>query len=643
MATSTVTDISIYPIKSTAGIHLSTSWVDELGLSFDRRFVISDGQGLLFTARTEPALCLVQANITATGLILTAPNMPQLIVNYDTFSKEYQSITVWSDTIDGQQCTKEHNLWFSQYLSKPCQLLYFGEKSQRLVKDSAKSVSFADGYPLLLISQASLTDLNQRSSTIDLLEMSRFRPNIVIDNCLPFAEDSWQHIRIGEVEFELSKPCSRCIFTTLDPLTGEQHLQQEPLKTLKTYRQVASGDVMFGQNLIPLNQGQIRQGDKVEILKKKQPPIFVGVGQNNKSSNRINQSLSLTNGSTEENLTLICEKVIDETHDVKTFLFKNTRNEIIRYKAGQHLPLTLTIDDEVVNRCYTLSSSPTRPHTLALTIKKLVNGYIQGTASSFFHDEFLVGDKLTCKQPSGNFHLEDKDNSKVLLLSAGSGITPMLSMLKTMTDQAVVNDVVFFHSALSENDLIAEHEVSALANQHGNCKIHYTLTRSTKPDWPHYKGRISKQMLTNIIDLTQRQVYVCGPKAFREFTKSLLLALGLDESHYHEESFGLRLQEEEAPEKSVETTKKINISFDSWNKSHQGNNKTTILEQAEDSGLIIPYSCRGGMCGCCKVKLEKGNVEQLADDGLTDDEKVQGYILACSCIPKTDLVITAGK
>ncbi|MFT5756341.1 MAG: hypothetical protein ACI9LM_001058 [Alteromonadaceae bacterium] len=642
MTTSTVTNISIYPIKSTAGIHLSTSWVDALGLSFDRRFVVSDNQGQFFTARTEPTLCLIQANITATGLVLTAPNMPQLIINYDTFSKAYQPITVWNDTIDGQQCAKEHNRWFSQYLNKSCQLLYFGEKSQRLVKESNNSVSFADGYPLLLISQASLTDLNQRSSTNDVLEMSRFRPNIVVGHCLPFAEDSWQHIRIGEVEFELSKPCSRCVFTTLNPLTGEKHPQQEPLKTLKTYRQIASGDVMFGQNLIPLNQGKIKQGDTVEVLKTKTPPVFFAVKQLNKSSTLINKSLALINRSTAENLTLICEKIIDETHDVKTFIFKNTRDEIITYKAGQHLPLALTIDDETVNRCYTLSSSPTRPHTLAITVKKIVNGYIQGTASSFFHDVFLVGDTLKCKQPSGNFHLEDKENSKVLLLSAGSGITPMLAMLKVMTDQAIANDVVFFHSAHSEKDLIAEHDVAALAKQHGHCKIHYTLTRSSKADSQYYQGRISKQILTNITDLTQRQVYVCGPKPFRELAKSLLLTLGLDENHYHEESYGLRLQEEITPEKVVEVTKKINISFNSWNKNHQGNNKDTLLEQAEESGIMLPYSCRGGMCGCCKVKLEQGNVEQLADDGLTDNEKTQGYILACSCIPKTDLIITAG-
>jgi len=642
MTTSTVTEISVYPIKSIAGIRLSNSWVDALGLSFDRRFVVSDDKGHFFTARTEPTLCLIQASITATGLVLTAPKMPPLIINYATFSSQYQPVTVWNDSIEGQLCTKEHNHWFSQYLEKPCQLLYFGEKSRRSIKDSQKGVSFADGYPLLLISQASLADLNQRSSTNDNLEMSRFRPNIVVDNCSAFAEDTWQHIRIGDVEFELSKPCSRCIFTTVNPLTGEKHQQQEPLKTLKSYRQVADGNVMFGQNLIPLNQGQIKQGDTVEVLRQKQAPIFIGAKAKLKLSPSEDEILSLNNISKAKELTLICKKIINETHDVKTFIFKNNKNEIISYKAGQHLPLSLTIDDEKVNRCYTLSSSPTRPDTLALTVKKYINGYIQGTVSRFLHDEFTIGDELHCMQPNGQFHLEGKNNEKVLLLSAGSGITPMLSMLKTMTDQAATNDVIFFHSAHSENDLIAEQEITALAKQHGNCTIQYTLTRSAKPDWRQYQGRINKQMLMNIAELTQRQVYVCGPTKFRELAKALLLECGLNENSYHEESFGLETLNVEALGTNIEATKKINISFNSWDKNHQGNNKETILEQAETSGLILPYSCRGGMCGCCKVKVEQGEVIQLADDGLTDDEKKQGYVLACSCIPKTDLTITAG-
>jgi hypothetical protein len=209
--------------------------------------------------------------------------------------------------------------------------------------------------------------------------MNQFRPNLVIDNCEAFAEDTWSHIRIGEVEFELSKPCSRCIFTTIDPNTAEKHPLQEPLASLKAYRQASEGDlkgeVLFGQNLIPLNQGQIKTTDIVTIIKKKPPPIF---------------SLS---------------KII-----------------------------------------------PVQQTTRA-------------------------------------------------------------------------------------------------------------------------------------------------------------------------------------------TTKRININFDSWHKVHKGNNQQTLLEQGEEAGLILPYSCRAGMCGRCKVKLVNGEVEQLATDGLSDEEIAQGYILICSCIPKTEVTL----
>lgn len=276
-----LSQISTYPIKSTAGIHLSTSWVDALGLSFDRRFVLVDEKNKFITARKEPRLCLIQANITATGLMLTAPTMPKLAINYQDLSASYQTVSVWQDQIKAQQAAAQHHQWFSQYLGKPCQLLYFGEHSIRtLPKTSGRSdqLAFADGYPLLLISQASLDDVNQKLLPHDQVSMDQFRPNMVVEGCEAFAEDTWSHIRIGEVEFTLKKPCSRCVLTTVDPLTAEKHPQREPLKTLKKYRKVLSGigkgEVMFGQNLVPLNQGQIKQGDKVHILAYQTAPIF---------------------------------------------------------------------------------------------------------------------------------------------------------------------------------------------------------------------------------------------------------------------------------------------------------------------------------------------------------------------------------
>lgn len=380
-----VSSLTIYPIKSASGIQLSHSWVDDYGLSYDRRFVLTDLNGQFITARTQPTLCLITVSITPDGLVLTAPDMPLLEIKYSQFSVQTHQVTVWEDQINAQYCHQIYDKWFSQYLGLDCQLHFFANNSTRYVKNRNNQVAFADGYPLLLISQASLDDLNKRVR-YSTIEMKQFRPNIVISGGEPYQEDKWQHIRIGEVEFELTKPCSRCIMTTVNPDSGDKHHKQEPLTTLKQYRQTPDGEVMFGQNLIALNKGKINLDDTVQVIK-------------------------------------------------------------------------------------TSSGIDFRPPN---------------------------------KKP-------------------------------------VAAEVI-------------EPQVSA------------------------------------------------PPKA----------------------------------------PKKVNILFDSWNTTHQGNSKETILEQGEAAGLILPYSCRGGMCGRCKIKLDKGEVRELPSDALTDEEKLQGFVLACSSIPKSDVVVSKG-
>ena len=387
-----VQSLHIYPIKSTSGIALSHSWVDDFGLSFDRRFVVTDLDGQFITARTQPKLCLIQCHLTTDGLVLTAPDTPKLVIVFANFSEQYHQVAVWGDQINALYCHQTYDKWFSQYLDLPCQLHFFSEKSSRQVKNSDNQVGFADGYPLLLISQASLDDLNNRitqnqSANNTKISMTQFRPNIVVNDTQAFEEDNWHRIKIGDVEFDVSKPCSRCTFTTIDPENAQKHPEQEPLSTLKTYRQVAKGDVMFGQNLIPLNKGQVKQGDKVTIISKQSPPVFIS-------------------------------------------------------KAT--------------------SNSPTR-----------------------------------------------------------------------------------------------------------------------------------------------------------------------------------QIQEKTSDMSAELIPKKVNLKFDSWNKTHKGNTHEPILDQGEAAGLILPYSCRGGMCGRCKIKLDSGTVKQLADDGLTDDEKAEGYVLACSSIPQSDLTLSS--
>ncbi len=636
-----VSSLHIYPIKSSAGITLSNSWVDDLGLSFDRRFVITDDQGQFITARTEPTICLIQANITANGMILSAPKMPNLLINYQEFSEHYQQVTVWKDQINSQHCHHNYDAWFSEYLGKACHLHFFGQLSSRSVKNSDKQVGFADGYPLLLISQASLNDLNQRLGN-NAVSMAHFRPNIVASNTQAFAEDTWETIRIGEVTFDVVKPCSRCIFTTVNPSTGIKHPEQQPLATLKQYRQVEKGDVMFGQNLIARNQGQIKQGDTIEVLEMQTPPVFI----NKQSANKFQQDKSAI--STDniaapiepiQTFELECVKIVNETHDVKTFWLKTANNQPISYIAGQHIPLSFNINGQTIKRNYTLSSSPTRPGLLSITVKRVNDNQQAGVVSNYLHDHLNLGDTLLAEQPRGQFHLEAIAREKLLMLSAGSGITPMLSMLRALVDSGVKNDVAFFYSAHSENDLIAYDELKILTRQHGNSRLDFTLTRAASPQWADYQGRLSEKMLSNIPLLLEREVLVCGPQAFREHAKSLLISLGLPETQFHFESFGIR-STPDGQEKAVVVPKNVGILFDSWDKYHKGNTESSILEQGESAGLILPYSCRGGMCGSCKMKLESGEVKQLADDGLTDDEKKQGYILACSCIPQSDIVVS---
>lgn len=269
----TVSNLTVYPIKSSAGIDLSNAWLDELGLSFDRRFVLTETNGRFITARTDPRICLIQVNLTATGLKLIAPDMPVLAIEYNRFSDNYQDIRVWQDTIAAQHCLVEYDRWFSQYLGRDCQLHYFGEQSKRQVKDKTNDLSFADGYPVLLIGQASLDELNTRLPSP--VTMSQFRPNIVVEGTEAFQEDQWAQVRIGEVEFEVTKPCTRCDFTTVDPDTAEFHPKREPINTLKQYRKAKKGGILFGQNLVPLNQGQIKQGDTLTIVSTKAAPEFV--------------------------------------------------------------------------------------------------------------------------------------------------------------------------------------------------------------------------------------------------------------------------------------------------------------------------------------------------------------------------------
>ena len=267
-----LSQISVYPIKSTRGLQISRSWVEPLRQSFDRRFLLADSQCRMLTGRALPKLVQVTAVPVRDGLVISHPQQDDLFLKYDSFADQQMPTHVWKDEFDGLRTTEAADAWFSELLGRQCHLLYCGQASVRFSAKAGVPVSFADGFPLLLISQASLEELNRRSPVSH--QMAQFRPNLVVSGNGPFAEDGWQRIRIGQVEFKLDCPCSRCIFTTRDPLSGEFLADKEPLATLSKFRKDAGGKINFGMNLIALNEGIVEQGMPIEVLETRIPEIY---------------------------------------------------------------------------------------------------------------------------------------------------------------------------------------------------------------------------------------------------------------------------------------------------------------------------------------------------------------------------------
>ncbi|MDY1447406.1 MOSC domain-containing protein [Pseudomonas aeruginosa] len=258
-----------YPIKSSAAESLERVALDALGVVGDRRWMAVDTEtGRFFTQRLLPQLGRIQARWAAPEVLrLNAPGMSELSLEVPAADANLRGVTVWRDTLQAPDAGDAAADWMTRFLGRPTRLVHIPEARARQVDtgyaEPGQKVHFADGFPLLLIGQASLDDLSQRVGRP--LEMLRFRPNLVVEGSAAFAEDGWKRIRIGSVEFVVAKPCSRCILTTLAPATGERNEDREPLTTLKTYRE-KDGAVLFGQNLIALGQGSLEVGMPVEIL-----------------------------------------------------------------------------------------------------------------------------------------------------------------------------------------------------------------------------------------------------------------------------------------------------------------------------------------------------------------------------------------
>jgi uncharacterized protein YcbX len=255
-----------YPIKSCRGFEVEAGLLERMGLQHDRRMMLVTPEGHFLTQRECPRLALVTPELKADTLTLRAPGFDGLCLPVRSTGTPW-GVDIWrSQGVHSIDQGEEAAGWFSELLGRPARLVHFADGYRRLVsRDYAVNpddhTGFADGYPVLLISEASLADLNARLE--EPVPMNRFRPNLVVAGCEPFAEDGWRRIRIGDVELAVVKPCARCVITTIDKETLAR--SKEPLKTLAGYRRHPRGAI-FGQNAIPLNEGQLEVGMGVEIL-----------------------------------------------------------------------------------------------------------------------------------------------------------------------------------------------------------------------------------------------------------------------------------------------------------------------------------------------------------------------------------------
>ena len=266
-----ISQLYIYPVKSLGGIAKTSVQLCNTGFKYDRRWMLVDEQHNFLSQRTHPQMVLLHTAETATGFMVSKYMDAALsvIIPYKQEAAKKIQVTVWDDICAAIEVSTMHNEWFSDMLAVKCKLVYMPDDTQRLVdKQYAANneiTSFSDGYPLLMIGETSLKDLNNRLK--EEILMQRFRPNIVFSGGHAHIEDEMKKFEISGTAFSGVKPCSRCVITTIN---ANAQKEKEPLKTLSTYR-MKNNKIYFGQNILHHHIGNIQLGDEIKITKQGQP------------------------------------------------------------------------------------------------------------------------------------------------------------------------------------------------------------------------------------------------------------------------------------------------------------------------------------------------------------------------------------
>jgi glycine betaine catabolism B len=347
---------------------------------------------------------------------------------------------------------------------------------------------------------------------------------------------------------------------------------------------------------------------------------------------------------------LVCLAVRAETHDVKTFVLAAPEPRSFTYAPGQFLTFAFEIGDETIYRCYTISSAPTRPHAIAVTVKRVPGGPV----SNWLHDTLKVGDTVRALGPMGTFSCFTHPAGKYLLLSGGSGITPMMSMARTFHDLGERRDVAFVHSARSPHDIVFRSELERMAGLDPAFRFHAVCEGDGPSEtWTGPRGRLSLEILRQAVpDFLEREVFVCGPKPYMDGVRAMLKQAGFDMARHHEESFDFGALPEAEREAAAEAEQALDaaaapsgvvrtfrVEFAKTRRVLECPEDSTVLEAARKAGIRLPSSCSKGLCGTCKSKITSGTVAMTHAGGIRQREIDAGMALLCCSKPTSDLVV----